>query len=150
MKVYAEYDELPIPTYALSYLVNGDSSGIEESDVKVIDAYMSDYYNEAKEVDGHVIFSCDTEGDTYFTWNPEFGLACEVEDCTIVILVEGEEEELPDMSCNQCEALMINGIYCHETGCPNANKVKVDGEWVTPEDDNEDDYIDLDAEDYDD
>jgi hypothetical protein len=22
-------------------------------------------------------------------------------------------------SCNQCEALMINGIYCHETGCPN-------------------------------
>lgn len=24
------------------------------------------------------------------------------------------------MSCGQCEALMINGVYCHETGCPDA------------------------------
>ena len=24
--------------------------------------------------------------------------------------------------CTQCEALMINGIYCHETGCPIAWK----------------------------
>jgi hypothetical protein len=22
--------------------------------------------------------------------------------------------------CSQCEALVINGIACHETGCPNA------------------------------
>jgi hypothetical protein len=22
--------------------------------------------------------------------------------------------------CSQCEALMINGVYCHETGCPEA------------------------------
>jgi hypothetical protein len=22
--------------------------------------------------------------------------------------------------CDQCVALMINGIYCHEIGCPNA------------------------------
>ena len=22
--------------------------------------------------------------------------------------------------CNQCEAVTINGIYCHEHGCPNA------------------------------
>ena len=34
-----------------------------------------------------------------------------------------------DMTCNQCEACMINGVYCHETGCPNQDKVKVDGEW---------------------
>ena len=27
------------------------------------------------------------------------------------------------MKCDQCEALMINGIFCHETGCPNQNKV---------------------------
>ena len=27
-----------------------------------------------------------------------------------------------DLSCNQCEACMINGTFCHETGCPN-NKV---------------------------
>jgi len=21
--------------------------------------------------------------------------------------------------CNSCDALTINGVYCHETGCPN-------------------------------
>jgi len=26
--------------------------------------------------------------------------------------------------CDQCEATMINGVFCHETGCPNARKVK--------------------------
>lgn len=24
--------------------------------------------------------------------------------------------------CDQCEALMINGVFCHETRCPNAKK----------------------------
>jgi len=24
------------------------------------------------------------------------------------------------MRCNQCEAMMINGVFCHETGCPNS------------------------------
>lgn len=23
------------------------------------------------------------------------------------------------MKCNQCTASMINGIFCHEAGCPN-------------------------------
>lgn len=25
------------------------------------------------------------------------------------------------MQCDQCEALMINGTFCHETGCPNTH-----------------------------
>jgi len=25
------------------------------------------------------------------------------------------------MKCNQCNAIMINGVFCHETGCPNSN-----------------------------
>ena len=24
--------------------------------------------------------------------------------------------------CDQCVAAMINGVFCHETGCPNAKK----------------------------
>ncbi len=24
------------------------------------------------------------------------------------------------VKCSQCEALVINGVACHETGCPNA------------------------------
>ena len=35
--------------------------------------------------------------------------------------------------CNQCEALVINGVFCHEHGCPNEKKEFVDGEWVEPE-----------------
>ena len=28
-------------------------------------------------------------------------------------------------NCNQCEVLYINGIKCHETGCPEAYKDEV-------------------------
>jgi hypothetical protein len=34
------------------------------------------------------------------------------------------------MRCDQCEALMINGLLCHETGCLNSRKVYRDGQWV--------------------
>jgi translation initiation factor 2 beta subunit (eIF-2beta)/eIF-5 len=34
------------------------------------------------------------------------------------------------MRCDQCEALMINGVFCHETGCPNTHAKVVDGKWV--------------------
>ena len=46
--------------------------------------------------------------------------------------------------CDSCEALMINGVYCHETGCPdshldaNGNLYKKECQWCgsvfTPED----------------
>lgn len=26
------------------------------------------------------------------------------------------------VGCSQCEALVINGIACHETGCPNTRR----------------------------
>ena len=34
--------------------------------------------------------------------------------------------------CPQCEAAVINGIYCHETGCPNERKTWIADrqEWV--------------------
>ena len=28
--------------------------------------------------------------------------------------------------CKSCEALTINGVYCHEQGCPESNKQKPD------------------------
>jgi len=36
------------------------------------------------------------------------------------------------MHCDQCEMLSINGIPCHETGCPNSKKdwVEERQEWV--------------------
>jgi hypothetical protein len=36
------------------------------------------------------------------------------------------------MRCDSCEAAMINGIFCHETGCPN-KKSRYDAEsdtWI--------------------
>jgi hypothetical protein len=36
------------------------------------------------------------------------------------------------MRCDQCEMLSINGVPCHETGCPNSRKTWIEerGEWV--------------------
>lgn len=36
------------------------------------------------------------------------------------------------MRCNQCQMLTINGVPCHETGCPNSRKTWVPerAEWV--------------------
>ena len=41
-------------------------------------------------------------------------------------------EEINPVRCDQCEALMINGVFCHETGCPNVNaRYDADsGEWI--------------------
>jgi len=35
------------------------------------------------------------------------------------------------MRCDQCEAVVINGVFCHEIGCPNMRKVYRDGEWIS-------------------
>ena len=35
---------------------------------------------------------------------------------------EPEEESATRVHCDSCEMLSINGIACHETGCPNARK----------------------------
>ena len=34
--------------------------------------------------------------------------------------------------CDQCEALVINGVYCHETGCPNSRKTWIEDRqaWI--------------------
>src|SRR5947208_3030165 len=39
---------------------------------------------------------------------------------------------LPRMHCDSCEMLSINGVACHETGCPNsgARYDRESGEWI--------------------
>ena len=36
------------------------------------------------------------------------------------------------MHCDSCQMLSINGVPCHETGCPNSRKTWIAerGEWV--------------------
>ena len=43
-----------------------------------------------------------------------------------------DEDEPVSIRCDQCEALMINGMFCHESGCPNS-KARYDnesGSWI--------------------
>lgn len=37
--------------------------------------------------------------------------------------------ELQRITCDQCELLSINGVVCHEHGCPNSKKRFFEGEW---------------------
>ena len=37
-------------------------------------------------------------------------------------------------ACTQCEALMINGVYCHETGCPVERRERRDADQADRED----------------
>ena len=34
------------------------------------------------------------------------------------------------MTCDRCAALMINGVFCHELGCPRRNSLYTGGRWV--------------------
>jgi hypothetical protein len=50
--------------------------------------------------------------------------------------------------CNQCGSLYIQGIYCHETGCPNTHKIWDEDleEWVYPEAEQYDPWYDPECE----
>jgi hypothetical protein len=74
-----------MPDYSLSYLVNGDASGLEDEDVKNIDGFMEQFYREAENIGGQVIFDT-IEEEGHFTHSPEFGLACHCVDSVILIV----------------------------------------------------------------
>ena len=81
VKTYTE----EIPNYALSYLVNEDTSGLEDKDIENIDRYMEQFHNEAKALGGYVVIDILNE-DSGFTWDPAFGSACDCCECNINII----------------------------------------------------------------
>lgn len=81
-----QYDNLKIPDYALSYLINGDSSGLEENDIHAIDLYMRDFYNMVGAGESLIFSTMEDDFHPEFCWRPAFGLACDVVDCTILIV----------------------------------------------------------------
>lgn len=86
MDPIAEYNER-IPDYALPYLINADDSGLTSQDKTIVDNYMQFFYTQADNNNANVIIGIDNlDSDPYFTWRPAFGLACNVMDCTILIL----------------------------------------------------------------
>lgn len=67
-----------VPTYALGYLVNGDTTGLTEQEVSEIDSLLRE---QAVEL---VCPTSDDEWQPYFSRCPWFGKPCEVVDCDII------------------------------------------------------------------
>ncbi len=91
MKTVIEYDELRVPAYALSYLVNGDASGLPDEDREAIDHWFAYYHKEALAVGGTALF-VPGSAEASFTWRPAFGKACDcVFDCVVAVLKSESE-----------------------------------------------------------
>ena len=58
-----------IPTWALCYIINGDPTGLNDEDIKMVDDYMEKWQVE-------IISS--------FSHYPAFGLPAEVEECKVI------------------------------------------------------------------
>jgi len=99
MKI-VNYCDANVPTWALSYLVNNDASGITEEDKKQVDGWRDKCIDALRaETPGASFdfFYSDQEGS--FTHRPAFGLAADAIDGAMVALVDndapGESMQLP-------------------------------------------------------
>ena len=86
MKTLKEYS-VNMPCWSLPYIVNNDASGMPDEDIKLVDDYMSQYYKEAEKHGGQVIVGAvGPEAEPFFTWCPDFGLACECAEYLVLIV----------------------------------------------------------------
>jgi hypothetical protein len=86
MKVYTHQQNSKIPSYALPYLINNDSSGLSQDDIRIIDRWLDDWLESSRSVEGYLVISPTGESER-FTRFPEFGLPCMYIECDISILV---------------------------------------------------------------
>ena len=88
MKTIFERTE-KIPDYALPYLINNDDSGLSAEDKHIIDYWYANYATRLQDNQSLVISPIEDDNgniESHFSWSPAFGLACDVVDCTILIL----------------------------------------------------------------
>ena len=67
-------DKIEIPEWAMCYLVNGDMDNLTDDELAWCKDFEKSYY---------VLY---VPEESHFTWNPIFGLACNVYECTVEIL----------------------------------------------------------------
>lgn len=73
--------DVRIPAWALCYLVNADDTGLDAEDKKTVDEWVERTRN-----GGRIDVCCpDDGGESYFCSYPAFGLACDVEDCDVIV-----------------------------------------------------------------
>ena len=83
MKCQTE-NKVYIPEYALSYLINGDASGLEPEDITAVDNWLNGYLSTFKSVVNYVI-NLNSETADFFN-RPEFGLAANCFDCSVSVM----------------------------------------------------------------
>lgn len=61
MKTIAEWNHVKVPTWALSYLINADSSGLKEDEIQAVDKWWKVWTDKCQNMNGHsVIISIET------------------------------------------------------------------------------------------
>ena len=94
-----DYIEDNIPDYALSYLINGDASGISDEDKENCDEWLKGCTDKlARDYPGlttDLVLNDDEEGSFY--WNPAFGKACNCISGAVVVWAENDYpmEDIP-------------------------------------------------------
>lgn len=82
MQTIEEYTNLDIPTWALGYLVNGETEGLSSGEIAEINKWTMSF----EPLDPKASFLLSTEQEEYFTKHPEFGLAATCVDGTVKIV----------------------------------------------------------------
>lgn len=88
-----DYIEDQLPGYALSYLVNGDDSGIDPEDKENADGWIKGCEATllAKYPDATIELITRDDDEGGFVHSPAFGLACNAIDCVVVAMVDNED-----------------------------------------------------------
>ncbi len=72
-----DYEVLSMPEWAMCAVFNGDRTGLDEEELKLLD----DFLNRYEVVDWVTDDETGEMQEASFTWHPEFGLACNCYDC---------------------------------------------------------------------
>lgn len=83
-----------VPTYALPYLVNGDSSGMDDTDIAACDAWFDECIAKLQsDYPGACIQFLTADGDETESFNPfpAFGLATSTLECVFAVWVSNED-----------------------------------------------------------
>ena len=70
-------DTVQLPTWAMCYVYNGDSEGLSDVEISMVDRWLAGYESPV------TVAAVDADPEPSFTPYPEFGLACDCEDTNV-------------------------------------------------------------------
>ena len=109
-------ESINIPDYAICYLVNGDSSGLNEEEIILIDTWINVYYAKAEELYGHLnIVQLNDDDSGSFDSFPPFGLACNTFECELIILSDNKHAKMFNDICEEILAGLSIQVSTHTT-----------------------------------